>query len=151
MNHESAFPTLVRLAFQPRGDGAVGLVDRLLVLCQEYAIRLDWKADHCWIRSVGIEPEELIELPLPKSVFRAVLARLAALCNEHRPGSVSPYEGQGELAMGGDPSTLCRVVFVNTPSRQEAQLTGLGMPAHGFATTSPGELSISQQSKTVCG
>jgi len=151
MKHESEFPTLVHLAFQPRGDGTVGLVDRLLCLSREWPGRLDWKANQCRIQSIGTEPQESVELPLPKSVFRAVLARLAALCNEHRPGSVSPYEGQGELVMGGDPSTLCRVVFVNTPSRQEAQLTGLGMPADGVATTSLGDLSMSQLSKTVCG
>ena len=60
-----------------------------------------------------------IEVPLQKSVLRAVLARVAVLCNERKPNSVSPYGGQGEMSVDADPATAIRVTFVNTPDRTE--------------------------------
>ncbi len=101
----------------------VGLVDDLLELCHARGLQLDWRAGRCRVRSIGVEPEESIEVPVPKSVFRAVVARLATLCNDRNPGSVSPYGGEGELTVDVDPSTVCRVAFTNTPDEQRVQLT----------------------------
>lgn len=57
-----------------------------------------------------------------------VLARVAALCNELRPGSVTPYRGEGEVVVPSPlspncslPST-CYVTFTNTPSEQQLQI-----------------------------
>ena len=44
-------------------------------------------------------PLDRIDVPLQKSVVRAALARVAVLCNERIPGSVSPFGGQGRLRM----------------------------------------------------
>jgi hypothetical protein len=63
-----------------------------------------------------------IQVQLPKSAFRAVLARLAALCNERKPDSVSPYGGAGEIAVGSDPPRVVRVSFTNTPAEQTVTL-----------------------------
>ena len=52
---------------------------------------------------------------LRKPVIRAALARIAVLCNERRPGSVSPYGGHGEIAMDADRSKAIRATIVNTP------------------------------------
>jgi len=123
MSDPSPFLQLIRQVFRPTQHGVVGLVDDLLELCQEQGLQLDWHADQCRVRSIGVEPEESIEVPVPKSVFRAVLARLAALCNERNPRSVSPYGGEGELTVGVDPATVCRVAFTNTPGTQRVQLT----------------------------
>ena len=102
----------------------VGLVDDLLQLCSTQGLEVDWHANLCRVRSVAVEPEESIRLPIPHSVFRAALARLAALCNEQKPGSVSPYGGDGELTVvGDDHPTVCRVAFTNTPSTQHVRLT----------------------------
>jgi hypothetical protein len=114
---------LVRHVFRPTQRGVVGLVDDLLGLCREQELQLDWHADQCRVRAIGEESEESIEVALPKSVFRAILARLAALCNERNPGSASPYGGEGELTAGVDPDTLYRVVFTNTPDSQRVHLT----------------------------
>ncbi len=123
MNNPSQSSELIRQVLRPTQRGVVGLVNDLLVLCRAQELQLDWHADRCRVRASGFEPEEFIEVPLPKSVFRAVLARLAALCDEHNPGSVSPYGGEGELTVGGDPATVCRVTFTNTPGVQSARLT----------------------------
>lgn len=126
MNHPPPLSERVRRAFEPTRDGGVGLVDDLLGLCREQGLQLDWQADRCRVRPLGARPEESTEIPLPKSVFRAVLARIAALCNERAPGSVSPYGSEGELAVGTDPPTVFRVAFTNTPGEQRLEVRRLG-------------------------
>jgi len=100
----------------------VDLVDHLFGLCREQGLQLEWQANRCLIRPLGAERQESADVPLPKSVFRAMLARLAVLCNEQNPGSVSPYGGQGQLLVGSDPATAIRVAFVNTPGQQSLEL-----------------------------
>jgi hypothetical protein len=70
-------------------------------------------------------PQESIEVPLPRSVFRAILARIAALCGERMPNPVSPYGGEGELAIGTNPPTVFQVAFSNTPDEQRLEITCL--------------------------
>ena len=126
MNTPSPFLHRIRQVFRPPQRGVVGLVDNLLGLCQEQEFQLDWLNGQCRICAIGSGPEESIEVPLPKSVFRAVLARLAALCSERNRGSVSPYDGEGELTVGVGPATVFRVAFTNTPDAQGVRLTRIG-------------------------
>jgi hypothetical protein len=102
---------------QPAG-GIAGLVDDLLTACREHGLQLDWQAGRWRVRSFAEDWHELEEVPLRKSAFRALLARLVTLCNEQRPGSCSPYGGQGEITVGSSPATVFRLVFTNTPSDQ---------------------------------
>src|SRR5882724_4162135 len=118
-SHWSA--ALRNVVLQPT-DGIVGLVDNLLSLCRQHGLELDWQAGRCRVRSAGGEWRDLDDVPLRTSVFRAILARLAALCNERRPGAVSPYGGAGEIAVGGNPVTVFRVAFTNTPGEQRFEL-----------------------------
>jgi hypothetical protein len=125
MNDLSPFPERLRSAFEPTQRGVAGLVDNLLDLCPQQGLQLDWQADRCLVRPLGAAPQESAELPLPKSVFRAILARVAVLCNQRAPNSVSPYGGVGELAVGTSPPTVFRVVFTNTPGEQGLELRRL--------------------------
>jgi hypothetical protein len=102
--------------------GVVGLVDGLLAVCQKHGLQLDWQADRYRVRSFGGDWEELNDVPLRRSVFRAILARVAALCNEQTPDSVSPYGGQGRLSVGANPPSVFRVTFANTPAEQKMEL-----------------------------
>lgn len=106
----------IRAALERPVGGVVPLVEELLRLCKQQRLELDWQAERCLVRSAG--GEEVIDRPLRKSAFRAVLARVAALCNEGKPGSVSPYGGEGELPVEGDPAAVFRVSFVNTTEEQ---------------------------------
>jgi hypothetical protein len=124
MSPSSSFPERLQRAFNPTHGGVVGVVDELLLLCCAHAIRLDWQADQCQIRQLGIGPQELIQIPLPKAVLRAILARLAALCNEQKSQCVSPYGGEGKLAVDSNPPTVCHVAFKNTPGEQWLVLGG---------------------------
>jgi hypothetical protein len=123
MSELSSFFQSIRHALRPTDRGVDGLVDDLLALCQGQGIELDWHAGRCRVRTIGIEPEGDIEMPLPRPVFRAALARIASLRNERKPGAVSPYGGQGELMVGADRSTLYRATFTNTQDAQQLQLT----------------------------
>ncbi len=122
MSNQSPLADLLRPVFEPTRRGVVGLVNDLLTFCRDRRLDLDWHEGRCRVRSTGASPEDTFEAALPKSVFRAALARLAALCNECRPGSVSPYGGDGEVAIGADPAAVVSVTFTNTPDEQRVCL-----------------------------
>src|SRR4051812_49347301 len=122
MNSKSPFSEQLRRAFEPTESGVIGLVENLLDLSREQGLRFGWVGDQCQVRPLGPEPPETAEFPLPKSVFRAMLARLAALCNEQSPDSVSPYGGEGELSVGTNPRMLVRVAFANTSGELRLEL-----------------------------
>jgi hypothetical protein len=106
---------LHRALLQPT-DGVVGLADDLLRACPKEGLQIDWHADRCWV--YGTDGAAIIDVPLRKSAFRAMLARVACLCNDWKPDSVSPYRGDGELALDKNPEATFRVTFVNTPDEQ---------------------------------
>lgn len=110
-----------RIVQNPTG-GFVGLVDDLLTLCVAGRLQMDWRPDRCRVRTGESDWEELSDVPLRKSVFRAILARVATLCNEFAPDSVSPYGGPGRLVLPSHPTVVVRVDFVNTPDAQELRI-----------------------------
>jgi hypothetical protein len=101
--------------------GILGLVDDLLAASREHGLKLDWQSGHSRLRFLDGGSADWIDVPLRKSVVRAALARVAVLCNEQNPNSVSPYGGLGELLVGTDPATALRVAFVNTPDEQSLE------------------------------
>jgi hypothetical protein len=117
-----SFSEQLQRVFSPADRGVVGLVDDLLRLCQGQGLQFDWHANQCRIRPLGPEPREAAEIPLPKSVFRAILARMTVLCNERMPNSVSPYGGAGELSVDTNPPTVFQVAFTNTPREQRLEV-----------------------------
>ncbi|HEY7427756.1 MAG TPA: hypothetical protein VH682_26230 [Gemmataceae bacterium] len=125
MNDSSTSLERLHHALTTPSGGVLGLVDELLAVAREHGLQLDWKADHCRVQFREGGSSDSIEVPLRKSVVRAVLARIAVLCNQRKPNSSSPYGGQGELFVGADPTTTIRAVFVNTPDEQSLELTPL--------------------------
>lgn len=128
MTQSPPFDECVRQAFLPTPRGVVGLVDDLLGLCRAHQLRLRFADGQCSVGWLGADETEALHVPLPKSVFRAALARVAALCNEQRPGSVTPYRGEGEVVVPSpdspnfaSPST-CHVSFINTPAEQQLDM-----------------------------
>jgi len=122
MNHSSPIAEVLRpILVHPR-DGVVGLVDDLLQTCRQYRLQIDWQLDHFQMRSPETDWEVLTELSIGKSTFRAVLARVAALCSQHHPASISPYGGRCELPSDAGDRTLLQIHFENTPSEQKLEL-----------------------------
>lgn len=115
MTDPTAFPDRVRDVFRPSPRGVLGLVDDLLALGRE--LRVDYRDASCTVSTPGADP---VDVALPKSVFRAALARVAVLCNERAAGSATPYQGAGELAGPGGP---VRVAFTNTSGEQRLEVT----------------------------
>ncbi len=106
-----------------QSPGIVGIVDNLLAACVQHQLELEWQGSRCRVRSADGDWEELPKVPLRKSGFRAILARLAALCNEQTPNSASPYGAECELIVGSDPQSIIRLAFTNTADEQRLELT----------------------------
>lgn len=110
-------PASTTLTPPARTGGIVILTERLLQQFGTPGSVLECREGQCHLASAA-GPDEVT---LSKSLFRPVLARVAAMCNERRPGSVSPYGGEGELAVG-DPARLVRVRFTNTTAAQQLEI-----------------------------
>ncbi len=128
MIRSTPFAERVQSAFKPTPRGVVGLVDDLLNLCRVHQLRMNFRDGHCSVRRLGADAQDALDVSVPKSVFRAVLARIAALCNEHHPHSVTPYRGEGEIVVPPPispnclPPSTCYVSFTNTPSEQQLDM-----------------------------
>jgi hypothetical protein len=125
MNPPSQLSRSLRSVFERPGEGAVALVDDLLRMCPDRGLQIHWHANRCSVRSGANGSEDVLDFPLRRSVFRAMLARVAALCNERQPHSVSPYGGQGELVLDADPPAVFRVTFQNKTDEQRLDLIPL--------------------------
>ena len=122
MSNPSSLPERLERALAHPDRGVLGLVDELLAASHEQDIQLGWDGGRCHISLLSGGPPERIEVPLEKSIVRAALARVAALCNERAPNTVSPYGGQGELAIDSNPAKVVRVSLVNTREEQYLNL-----------------------------
>lgn len=101
---------------QSPGEGAVGWADALIALAADAPVTLAWDGESCAVRHAGAE----FTTPLGKSAVRAVIARVAALCDEAAPDTLSPYGGAGVIKAGG---RRVRAEFVNTMHEQRLHLT----------------------------
>src|SRR4051794_21790389 len=107
-------------AFSTPTDGVMGLANELLDIACKHDLQLDWREGACHFRFM--DGEAVLDIPFRKSAIRAVLARIAVLCNKTKPNSVSPYAGSGKIVAEED-NTLLRVTFVNTVDEQSLHLT----------------------------
>lgn len=126
MNPSSNCLDALREAIVNPTNAIVGIVDNVLVLCRQHHLQLDWREDQCNVRCAGSDKEEVLKVPLRKSVFRAILARIATLCSERVPDSFSPYGGDGELWIGSDSKTALQASWINTTQEQRLRLMPLG-------------------------
>ncbi len=108
--------------FQPTDRGVVGLVDDLLDLCPEQGLHLEWRERQCLIRALDGAPAATTQIPLQESVFRAMLARVAALCNELGPAVVSPYGGDGTFVAPASSSSVYHAAFANRPGELRLEI-----------------------------
>jgi hypothetical protein len=116
MSTTSTFSTTIQQIILNPSRGVVGLVDDLLGACCGHNIQLAWQDGQCRLSSSDGEWEDTIDLPIRRSVFRAILARVATLCNIQLADSVSPYGGTADLTVGYTPTGMLTVTIVNTPA-----------------------------------
>ncbi len=79
--------------------GVVTLVDDLLALCRDEGLGVEWQGSLLPVRSFEGDVDESLNLSVPTSAFRTILARMAAICNAQNQGSVSPYGGKAVLSL----------------------------------------------------
>lgn len=120
MKTVSGLADAVFRAFEPPETGFVGIADNLLRLCLGASVEITWGQNACRVSLRQGAAEEVVGVPLRKSVFRAVLARIAVLCNQRRADSVSPYGGCGEIILDSGPVVSVR--FENTSAVQSLGL-----------------------------
>ena len=101
--------------------GITGIVNEMLRLCSDDRLSIEWEREKCHVRSLDGGWATVVELTLEKSVFRAVLARVAVLCDESS-NSTSPYGGEGEVKASGSNAARIRVKFENSTEKQQIQL-----------------------------
>lgn len=112
---ETLLESLTELFAQPGPHGVADLADNLLQICVEHGIRINIKKDLCSIEDTsGILKDVKHRLPL--SAFRALLARMAGMCDSE----VSPYGGTGRIQQLDDHEV--EITFKNTPSEQFVDL-----------------------------
>jgi hypothetical protein len=87
--------------------------------------------DHCVVRSFESGIERVIDRPVRKSVFRAILARVATLCSERVPNLVSHYGGQAEFPLSAGSDMFLKVAFTNTSSEQRLKVTPVPIETAG--------------------
>ncbi len=115
MSATSSLSEILQNALDSR-DNLIEVVDGLLRVCAENDMHLRMLADSGLFRSTNRgRAEHAFKNPLTKSRFRAVLARIALLCNEATPGSASPYGGMGTVPISPDRLESVYVSFANTP------------------------------------
>lgn len=122
MKTTSELADRVRDVLRNPAAGVVGLVDELVALCAGHALEIDWRSDRLRVRSNRGEWDELADELPSKSVLRAAAARVAVLCNESEPNSVSPYGGSAVFDTGTAPPARLKATFVNTPAEQGIRL-----------------------------
>ncbi len=154
MSKPSSLSERLSRVFSTPIHGVVGMVNALLTASREQDVRLAWQAGRCQISLLKADPPDQVEVPVQKTVFRAALARVAALCNERNPNSVSPYGGLGEVTVGADPAKVIRVKFVNTPEEQILELAPVPVdeptfPSHSLSTREP-ERALDRRTSGRC-
>ncbi len=115
----------LRAILENPGDGIVAMVDSLLTNCADYRVEVEFREDIYQGEVLDARGRFTVESSIPKPVLRAIIARVAALCNEQTPHAVSPYGGEGELTVSAKPGALLKAVFVNTTDQQHLTLTTL--------------------------
>lgn len=129
-DHETARDHL-RLAFARLDRGVAGLAEDLLAVARVLAIpmSLDWRDGHCLLKFADGDGRPVAEsIPLPRSVFRALLARIASLGNEQIPGSFTPHGGSGQLTFPLVTHPDLAASLVNTPDQQSLKLVPNPIP-----------------------
>jgi hypothetical protein len=122
MNSSQSVETSLKLAFSPTDHGIAGLTEQLLKVCAYADVTFERIGDICVCRWAEDSENHEIQAPWAPAAFRSILARIAALCNEHSPNSVTPYGGDGIVAVDGPPAMSMQVSFVNTADEQHLKL-----------------------------
>jgi hypothetical protein len=89
-NRRSLAESFRRVFESTPDNGVIGLADSILELCPFEGLRLDWRDNECRIQLGNGNGLGEVSVPFRKAVFRALLARMFALCQENTTGTINP-------------------------------------------------------------
>jgi len=109
--------------YKPRERGVLDLIDDILRHCAEDRIRFSGGHGTVTETPLPCGNPRSIAFPFRNSIFRLIMARMAALCHELSSQDVSPYGGKGSFTDPRWPHVCFQVDFMNTPAEQRLELT----------------------------
>lgn len=112
----------------------IQIVDQLLSISLDHLLQIDWRDNILRVRQREGDWKQL-ELPIRKSIFRAILARLATLANESTPTSVSLYGGRSNVSVQGHPDLLIHFSCSNLTGDQWLELAASPVSVDSLKTT----------------
>jgi len=107
-------------------DGIIGLVDAILALSRRWDdVRVEEPGKSLRLKLTGGAGSQDVEFNLRRPLLRAALARVAVIVSDDRHAPFSPYEGEGEIVLEGEPSTRVHVRWANTTREQSLMLVAV--------------------------
>jgi hypothetical protein len=139
MSTVPSFVTTSQEAIRSPVGGVSGFVDTMLLLCRDNDLQVQWVPEHLRVRAKGQDWHE-IETSFPRqSIFRAILASVAAQTRTADLRAISPYGGEGFAMVGAAESpTLLAVKVANTPAEQSLSLEVATFDRNSIPLTSEG-------------
>ena len=128
-NHSPAVsnpnPFILWRDFKPRDRGVLDLIDDLLERLVESRLRLFWVPGIVTEISLDGGESQTFELAYRNSIFRLIMARMAALIEDtEKQDPIFPYRGTGSFTDPRWPHVRFHVDFVNTKTAdQHLELT----------------------------
>ncbi len=116
-------PPAIWESFTPREGGILDLVDDMLARCVNDQVRIVWCPGVVTEYPLSGTSPTSFEVTLRNSAFRAVMARMAVLCERPDSEPVSPYGGRGEFTDRRWPRVRFSLQFTNTADDQRLELT----------------------------
>ena len=115
--------------FEPKNGGIVEIVENLLVYLPNQNLKIDFFEGHGRMTSladpnaethrkgeVRASRKSVFHFPMSKPIMRALIARVAFLCESLGFHSGTPYRGEGELI--SEYGCHNRIYYANTPQEQ---------------------------------
>lgn len=115
----SEFDRLLRVMDSLPNTNVLESVDALLQTCAEDGLCVEIGPDETKMSVLGLAREWRRTISA-RRILRSLLARVAEVMKSAGAGTVSPYGGRGELAIGG---TTLAIEFTNTADAQLLRLT----------------------------
>ena len=111
--------TLLELLTAPRAGGVLALADELVNYCLGHQVSLTITTGNCVVVDAHNQQKEVVPITLSKVMFRALIARFAALCSSAK--TMTPYGGTGQIELP-DHSLILKVALKNTIDHQWLEL-----------------------------
>jgi hypothetical protein len=106
--------------FQKPQLGCVAIVDGILKIACKFPLKFEWAEDRCQLQILNSDQQT--KMPIRKSTFRAIIARVATIASEKSFLAFNPSVGDENFSIGADVDIGLAARFENSPDRQMLEL-----------------------------